>query len=67
MSEFATFVWQSPMPMLYQKKVSPTPAGIGETFYWFVIRVGLLYTLLDDVADEIVELLHGGDEYALVG
>ena len=55
------------MPMLYQKKVSPTPAGIGETFYWFVIRVGLLYTLLDDVADEIVELLHGGDEYALVG
>ena len=48
-------------------RVPPTPIGLGGTFYRFVIRVRLLYALLDNVADEVVEFLHGGDEYALVG
>ena len=46
---------------------SPNSNGNWGTVYWAVIRVRLLYTFLDDVADEVVELLHSGDEYALIG
>ena len=35
--------------------------------FWEGQGGALLYSLLQHIADEVVELLHGGDEHALVG